>query len=212
MKKTMFNDNFELTESVLKKRKTRKMYVLPIQPPYKHSELVLSKRSSRCYMNHFYQWQNKENPSEYTGPIKPLYNIGDIVSIAQSYNTIKMEMEQDPFNPIYEKYLKYAKGKDLPGNTNKMLVRCDFMPHHIQITNINIGRLQDITDEGCMQEGIREFTKDGTVTKYSPYDCPWEEMERSPKDAFRKLINATYKKNIWENNPWMWIYEFELID
>lgn len=183
----MFNDALGLTESVLKKRKIRTMRMLSIPCLSDHSDINAEK-------------------------IKPRYNIGEIVSIAQSYNSIKDEMEKDPCNPIYEKYLRYAADKELPGNTNKMFVRCDLMPHHIRITDIHISRLHDITDKECMQEGIREFTKDESVTKYSSHDGPWEEMERTPQDAFRVLIDATCGKGAWEKNPWMQIYKFELVD
>lgn len=191
MKKIMFNDALGLTESVLRKRKTRTMRMLSVPPSSGHSDLETG--------------INGEN-------IKHRYSKGEIVSVAQSYNTIKDEMEKDPYNPIYEKYMRYAAGKDLPGNTNKMFVRCDLMPHHIRITDIHTSRLQDITDEECMQEGIREFTKDGLVTKYSSYDGAWENMERTPRDAFRVLIDATCGKGTWEKNPWMQICKFELVD
>lgn len=191
MKKIMFNDALGLTESVLKKRKTRTMRMLSIPYPSNCSDLETD--------------INREN-------IKSRYNVGEIVSIAQSYNIIKDEIEKDPYNPIYEKYMRYAAGKDLPGNTNKMFVRCDLMPHHIRIMDIHISRLHDITDEECMQEGIREFTKDGLVTKYGSYDGAWEDMERTPRDAFRVLIDTICGKGTWEKNPWMQIYKFELVD
>lgn len=49
------------------------------------------------------------------------YKIGEVIAIAQSYNDIG--------KPQYDKF-----GKGVAGNSNKMFVRANLMPHHIRIT------------------------------------------------------------------------------
>ncbi|MEA5268691.1 hypothetical protein [Clostridium perfringens] len=90
----------------------------------------------------------------------------------------------------------------------------------LKVTSVRAERLKDITDEGCLSEGIREFTKDGIVKKYDtePNMHTWQEMPRTPKGAFEKLWNSTVnvKKywdgwtNLFEYNPWVWVIEFEV--
>lgn len=92
----------------------------------------------------------------------------------------------------------------------------------LKVTSVRAERLHDITDEGCLSEGIREFTKDGLVKKYDtePNMHTWEKMPRTPREAFEKLWNSTVnvKKewngwtNLFEFNPWVWVIEFERIE
>lgn len=195
MKRIMFNDALGLTDSVIKGLKTREMWVMPVQPSFTDSKLG-----------------SKEETDKYLVSTKPLYTIGEIVSVAQSYDQIKEEMKQDPSNPIYQKYIKYAYEKDLPGNTNKMFVRSDFMPHNIRIISQDIMQLQNITERECLELGIQKFIRNGSEYRFSTHECTWEEMEETLIAAFRKLIHTTYGKNIWEKNPWICSYTFKLIN
>ncbi|RKW57053.1 MAG: hypothetical protein D8H98_13645 [Prevotella sp.] len=69
------------------------------------------------------------------------YKVGEIVAVAQCYLDIG--------SPQFDKF-----GRDVSGNTNKMFVKAELMPHKIKITNVRIERLQDISDEDCLREGI----------------------------------------------------------
>lgn len=92
------------------------------------------------------------------------------------------------------------------------------------VTSVRAERLKDITDEGCLNEGIREFTKDGVVKKYDtePNMHTWEKMPRTPREAFEKLWNSTLKfilkrewngwTNLFEYNPWVWVIEFKKVE
>ena len=72
------------------------------------------------------------------------YKVGDIVAVAQSYNAVG--------RPQYDKF-----GREEAGNTNKMFVKSDLLPHHIRITDLKVERLQSITDDDIMREGIYRF-------------------------------------------------------
>lgn len=68
----------------------------------------------------------------------------------------------------------------------------------LEITNVRVERLQDITQRDCIKEGIlrHEGVRDG--------------VER---EEFRDLwdkING--KKHPWSSNPWVWVIEFRRID
>ena len=67
-----------------------------------------------------------------------------------------------------------------------------------------------------MKEGIIKYTKDGTVFKYDLSDrfemFSWQDMKRSPREAFSALIDKVSGKGAWESNPFVWAYEFKLID
>lgn len=100
------------------------------------------------------------------------------------------------------------------GWNNKMFVKADLMPHHIKITNISVERLQDISDDDCLSEGI-----DSSNGFEIGYGIDWvyqfQNDNRSyftPREAFAALIDKIGKRGDWQRNPWVFVYEFKLID
>lgn len=95
-----------------------------------------------------------------------------------------------------------------------MFVRADLMPHHIRITNIKVERLQGISDEDCLKEGVvQKFDTDGTPRYRVPCEKhTWAYATDSARDAYHFLIDKVSGKGTWESNPYVFVYEFELID
>lgn len=118
----------------------------------------------------------------------------DVVAIAQRYDeTQKESINQDAFEK---------------GRNNKMFIRAELMPHHIRITYVRVEPLQNISDEDCMREGIvRTQGGYGVV-----FDGNYNVFAKTPREAFASLIDAIKGKGTWENNPLVYVYEFELID
>ena len=105
-----------------------------------------------------------------------------------------------------------TKGASNAGWNNKMFVRADLMPHQIHITDVRVERLQDISDEDCIKEGIRKVVNENRI--YVQYyvgkgdnACSFE----NPREAFAYLINKTCGKKTWEENPYVFVYDFEVI-
>jgi hypothetical protein len=86
----------------------------------------------------------------------------------------------------------------------------------LDVTSVRVERLQDITEEDALAEGIRTFTKDDVVLKYWPCDptdgalkCRWSELPRTAKAAFVVLWDSLAAKGAkWADNPWTWRVEF----
>lgn len=132
------------------------------------------------------------------------YKVGDVVAIAQCYLDIK--------KPQFDKF-----GHDVAGNTNKMFVRADLMPHHIKITDVKVERLQDISDEDCLKEGIMHFIPaDDEECTEEGYGYLTSDgglfMFDTPREAYASLINKICGKGTWERNPWVEAYTFEKVD
>ena len=94
------------------------------------------------------------------------------------------------------------------GSYNKMFVKADLMPHRIRITNIRVERLQDISEEDCIAEGIQDKTYQETH-----FYCITKDNTRyvTPIGPYRKLIDKLSGKDTWDRNPLVFVYEFELI-
>lgn len=91
----------------------------------------------------------------------------------------------------------------------------------VDITNIRVEHLQDITDADARAEGLMALSKDGALTKYGIPDRDglpgndndgwhWKDWETSPVAAFRKLWDGINSKRgfSWDFNPWVWVVEF----
>jgi hypothetical protein len=76
--------------------------------------------------------------------------------------------------------------------------------YFIEITDVKCERLQEISDEDCLKEGVLES------------DCNISRYEVQPKSklvvAYAALINKINGKNTWKSNPYVWRYEFKLLE
>lgn len=97
------------------------------------------------------------------------------------------------------------------GYTNKMFVHADLMLHHIRITHIRVERLQDISEEDCLEEGI--WTRTGRwycyniIKRGEEYYDPYPD----PREAYSVLIDRISGEGTWDSNPYVFVYDFELI-
>lgn len=93
-----------------------------------------------------------------------------------------------------------------------MFVKADLMPHHIRITDIRVERLQDISDEDCLKEGIWRDDNVGLEGTTYWYHGLSNSSFRTPQEAYASLINRISCKGTWESNPYVFVYDFRLID
>jgi hypothetical protein len=214
MKKILFNDKYELTQAVLDGRKTMTRRAITCPRTFRGKWVagfnVHIQQSDRKIVDYPCMYDADEREFD-GGQILPKYKVGEVVAIAQCY----MDIDQFHRNGKNAAYLELLPGLKLyPGWGNKMFVRSDLMPHHIRITNIKVERLQDISDEDCLKEGVvQKFDADGTPRYYVSW-CKhtWAYATDSAKDAYHFLIDKVSGKGIWESNPYVWVYEFELVD
>lgn len=199
MKKIMFNDKFGLTEAVLNGTKTMTRRLIPCEVC---NDIL---KATNYHGSNSHDIFTIENHSR--------YNIGDEVAIAQKYWDLRNDNgfyealeKADPSFP-----LECIKGEK--GCHNKMFVKASWMPHRIRITNIKIERLQDISDDDCLREGI--YVQDNLPKGYA-YDATDDRQRKrwwfgTPRKAFAALIDKVSGKGTWESNPFVFVYSFILI-
>lgn len=208
MKKIMFNDKYDLTQAVLDGRKTQTRRIANIAfYSLKNKEDVVVEdvflENGAWYVR--FKDVTHLMPKDYL----PKYKIGEAVAIAQSYKDIFSEFSQC-HNPQLNIGVKNPV--DTTGWTNKMFVKTELMPHQIRITNIRVERLQDISDEDCLAEGI-EFD-----SKAQQFYCGFKTstntriwLGNTPRKAYSESIDKVSGKGTWDKNPFVWVYEFELV-
>ena len=211
MKKVSFNDKFGLTQAVLDGRKTMTRRIIKCPRTFK-GEWVAGFNIHRCHSDKkivgypcMYDADGREFNS---GEIIPRYKVGEVVAIAQSYETVYHEQGLETLDMLVSGW-KYSKGW-----RNKLFVRADLMIHHIRITNLKIERLQDISDEDCLKEGVYEDSGDDEFPPSIFYEFEGNKDDGfdTPREAFAALIDKVSGKGTWESNPYVFVYEFELID
>nr|DAI31199.1 MAG TPA: ASCH domain protein [Bacteriophage sp.] len=213
-KKIMFNDKYSLTQAVLDGRKTMTRRIIKCPETYKGRPVkglrITGSKDIRLAVEMLVY--NEECDDFVPMYIQPRYEIGEVIAVAQSYESLGMnpEIALDDKDGIGF----YTKTKFAPGWKNKMFVRADLMPHHIRITNIKIERLQDISDKDCLKEGIYKGQCGSADTHFMDAYYYKGDIQPycTPREAFAALIDKVSGKGTWESNPYVFVYEFELFN
>lgn len=214
MKKIMFNDRYGLTEAVLSGRKTQTRRIITCPKEFKGEWVAGFYVYKRQSDNAIIQWPCMYDADECTfdgGEILPKYKIGEVVAVAQSYKDCTEECIKTTGLEVTTKP-HLAK---VPGYKNKMFVRADLMPHHIRITNVRVERLQDISEDDCIAEGVIESVVMGTNGSLSEYFVEGPKhicYGKTPREAYAVLIDLISGKGTWSSNPYVFVYDFELVD
>ena len=216
MKKMLFNDKYGLTDAVLQGRKTQTRRIIKPQP-------ILDKNVGIKWKGHAYGlgYTREETFRNFLSCVKPPYQVGEFVAVAQPYKNV--------FSPDEILYVTHGEGyrmvkvKNIAGWNNKLYVCADLMPHQIRITNVRIEQLQDISDEECIKEGIREVlcvsNNWGNSATHTEYNVPYydkrgnQQLIRGLKsqETYSYLIDKISGIGTWDSNSWVWAYEFELV-
>lgn len=210
MKKIMFSDKFGLTEAVLSGRKTQTRRIVPQKELDKACEFAIA------YFNETFDvFADDKDVLQHYFLVEEIgkqpYRVGEIVAIAQRYKDIGLAAEA----PLMEAngIGGYVKTELSPGWTNKMFVRADLMPRQIRITNVRVERLQDISDEDCIAEGI-DYVNGYSESYFFGFgvksDKGWIRLGNTPREAYAALINRISGKGTWQSNPYVLVDEFEL--
>ena len=190
MQKIMFNDKLGLTRAVLEGRKTMTRRAIPNV----ETEGGLVPVSF---------WNGKWCGAHGKPLKRQPYGVGEVLAIAQPYKDLFINPEK-----MNTHWFQEHKGWN-----NKMFVAACNMPHHIRITDVKVERLQDISEEDCLKEGIEctnVYEVYGIESSYVFEENPI--AYDTPSEAFAALIDKVSGKGTWSSNPYVFAYSFELVD
>ena len=82
----------------------------------------------------------------------------------------------------------------------------------LKVKNVRVERLQKITEDGCIAEGVYPSNCRGCNATFGCDNCPDECYNEI--DEFLEIWDSTIKKSDidrygWDANPWVFVYEFE---
>lgn len=197
MKKMNFNTRYSMTDAVISGRKTEYREVINFsQSDFNYAYIknfpIIGTRVEYAIIE-----------------IYAKYKLGDIVAVAQSYKDAGVNPDyivsyKDDGTPV--------SAIQSPGWTNKMFTRAYLMPHQIRITDTRIERLKDISDESCLREGIQfhHISQSYYVDYRKETGCrAW--LGSTPREAFEALIDKVCVRGTWESNPYVFVYQLELV-
>lgn len=194
MKKINFNDACGLTKAVIEGRKTMTRRVIP------------DKAFDKAYAAVAAELDVAEAGDDTVDALteKKLlamapYTVGETLAVAQCLR----DMGYDPREKIWSRGEIWGRDHTAAW-TNKMFVAAKDCIHRIRITSIRIERLQDISDEDCLREGIQN-----RLLQIYEFDG-WPYFTHTPREAFAALIDKVSRRKVWKENPYVYVYEFEL--
>lgn len=217
MKKIMFNDKYGLTKAVLKGRKTqtRRLITLTLHEGNLQNDNLKDVGPDEIFLYEgVWLFKYKRRVYELPKVNCPKYKVGEIIAVAQSYRDID-PIIRDGKNQAHLEYMDslLPEMKKLAGWANKMFVKPELMPHQILITKVRVERLQDISNDDCLAEGI---LKEKTAYGEDSYNIKiknkaWYYGFDTPREAYAALIDKVSSKGTWQSNPYVFVYDFKLI-
>ena len=77
---------------------------------------------------------------------------------------------------------------------------------NLEVVNVRVERLQDISEEDAIAEGIEAHDDDGVI-----YYGPYGKGHADPVQAYETLWESINGPGSWDKNPWVWVVEFKRI-
>lgn len=135
-----------------------------------------------------------------------------------------------PGHPNRISYVAYRADGEIPESAEygEALWRPSiFMPRWasritLEVTAVRVERLQNISAEDAIAEGLKDLTKDGQRVKYGIPDSDglpgnddtgwhWADWRISLIDAYQHLWESINGPGSWAANPWVWVVEFKRV-
>ncbi|OEE38318.1 hypothetical protein A1QO_02760 [Vibrio genomosp. F10 str. ZF-129] len=162
---------------------------------------------------------NEEYWGDLASDICPIASIGDLIWVRETFAALGhndyAQVNPNSISEIHE-YRYKASERDSIANCKDSEVRgykwvpSIYMPKSasritLKVTGIRIERVQDITEDQAVLEGIQ--TEDECQRKAVESGLSWYQK---PVECFKNLWGGIY--NNWDENPYVWVIEFEVLE
>ena len=203
MKKTMFTHN---VDRILSGDKTQTRRIIKGVPDW-------ASWFEYDPINHVWMCYDDGN-TKYTTIPRATFNIGERRYIAEKWRTLKLidhfkpsdmakgvdpiQFDDFSFNRFGVEYDPVHESDEM-GRWRSPLHMCEWMSRGvIEVTGLRAERLQDISVEDCIAEGLS--------TKFREHDACCDLREQ-----YAKLFDEINGPGSWASNPWVWVVEFEVV-
>lgn len=208
--------NTEVVKAILKDQKTVTRRQNSLAPVNLDPDLYFLKGLvSGAIRNTFAHFVFKENPDKIVEHILcPFGKIGDLLYVREAFAEDGFEgnyVFKSDFGDLY----KWRPAIHMPKEAARIWLK---------VSNISVERLQDITTEDAILEGIEtfgdeplKFYKNYGSGKDFLYDSKYgfnfgKETHTAQVASFCTLWMSIYGRESWILNPWVWRIKFEKIE
>lgn len=196
--------NTEMVKAVLEGRKTVTRRVVKAEPPYSQSQLnerwyyrsenevaKLAEGGSRASVGFWTPY------SGYVPHKKPQYQLGDILYVRETWQYIEGASGHGfayrAGGGVYNDVGKWRPAIHMPKSAARIFLR---------IKSVRAERLQDITEEQAIKEGVTAETNNSGCIHRAKFQTLWNStIKKSDIDKYE-----------WNANPWVWVYDFERVE
>lgn len=200
--------NAQEVQAIIAGKKTMFREVCKVQPKFTGQSLLFAESSTDIKQRNKYSWANvdeKLNITHRTEYFKPKFQVGQEIFVKEVF-----------CKSIFGKAIYKDEEKEIRGFGGKEVVVKWKPAHHmkqehsrltLEITNIKMERLQDISEEDARLEG---FPVDHLGNYYEPSKLdPWQGYARA---SFSLSWNPTHKKpeEKFYANPFVWVVNFKV--
>lgn len=168
--------------------------------------------------NHISKKATKENPGATTHVLDapkfdlcPYGKVGDLLYVRETHQYVSNEkIDKDGFQCLPK--LIHGFKADYNGNEKDIKWRPSiFMPRYfsritLEITDIKVERLQDISEEDARAEGIEVLTNEPTYKNYINNKAPCG----TARGSFKSLWCSINGRENMDSNPWCWCISFKV--
>ncbi len=164
-------------------------------------------------------------------------NVGDIIWVRETFRQY-YEVDAEGYTDFDKQIIEYKADNPLPvvladgdgfaelnKNGEEKYVPWKpslFMPKSacrlfLKVTNVRVERLNDISESDAICEGIESIGKNpefGGVTYSGEFFENYGKTGYSflkPIESYKSLWEKINGKDSWEENPFVWVYEFEVL-
>jgi hypothetical protein len=208
----------EMVQAILKGRKTmtRRIVKWPTTPDwhdYDYDPNIVVRPNGGDWWPHF---QHINGGQDKTGALKSRYgNPGDLLWVRETwgknYFDESIVYKAGPFSQDYDPHFVPGDCKFLLDERWKPSIHMpkDAARIWLEVTDIKVERLHDITGYDVLQEGIGRplpFARSMTQAKMD-----YESREPGLKKEFEELWQKINGPESWEANPWVWVVSFKVL-
>ena len=206
MKSTPILFNAEMVNAILDGRKTQTRRMVKTPEPWTLERQDENLVTYACSDGEYYDVVSKS----------PFGQVGDRIWVRE---TCKIARDHN-FLPDQSRDVYYRADNvedwNLPASYPEKWTPSIHMPRWasritLEITDVRVERLQDITAEDAQSEGVQPIEEDHFGC-YPLYNEGYTSITIDPRCSFATLWSSIYGEKSWDGNPWVWVVEFKRVE
>lgn len=184
-----------------------------IEPLFNRVVAGTKTQTRRICQYQFWSYSEQVNANtnkHYFSHCRPKYKIGEVLYLKEPYAIAPLEKESKELYPELPDVI-YKYGNDYWLNIkwqNKLFMPAKYARYFIKVIDVKVERLQDISDKDARKEGVDITMSHNLATAF--YHEGMGQYCYNAVESYAVLINGIVGPGTWEENPYMWVYDFKL--